>query len=78
MRDGSDPNAITDTLEAAVDAFNEEGRGIPTYEETIDTDDDWTSPLTKGCTLLRVIERLDGEGYYTATIELVLALSNGR
>ncbi|WP_126663512.1 DNA-binding protein [Haloterrigena salifodinae] len=70
MRDGSDPNAITDALETAVDAFNEEGHGIPTYEETIDTDDEWTSQLTKGCTLLHVIERLDGDGYYTATIEL--------
>ncbi|QLK25329.1 DNA-binding protein [Natrinema zhouii] len=70
MRDESDPTAITDALEAAVDAFNEEGHGIPTYEETIDTDDDWTAQLTKGCTLLHAVEQIDGGGYHTATIEL--------
>ncbi|WP_440769191.1 hypothetical protein [Natronorubrum sp. DTA28] len=70
MSNASDPNAITDTLEAAVDAFNEEGDGIPTDEETIDTGDDWKAQLTKGCTLRRVVEQVDGDGYYTATIEL--------
>ncbi|QSW98645.2 DNA-binding protein [Haloterrigena alkaliphila] len=70
MSDGSDPNAIKDALETAVDAFNEEGHGIPTYEETIDTDDAWKAQLTKGCTLLRAVERIGGDGYYTATIEL--------
>lgn len=70
MRNGSDPNAITDALAVAIDAFNEEGHGVPTYEDTIDTGDDWTAQLTKGCTLLRVVERIGGDGYYTATIEL--------
>lgn len=65
----SDPNAITDALEAAVDAFNEEGRGLPTYEELIDTDADWKTQLTKGCALLRAVERIDGYGNYTAFIE---------
>jgi hypothetical protein len=36
MGEASDPRAITDALAAAVDAFNEEGRGRPTYEEHID------------------------------------------
>ncbi|WP_455448470.1 DNA-binding protein [Natrinema thermotolerans] len=70
MSEGSDPNAITDALETAVDAFNEAGHGIPTYEETIDTDDDWTAQLTKGCSLLRAVNRIEDDGNYTATIEL--------
>lgn len=70
MRDEAEPTAITDALETAVDAFNEAGRGIPTYEESIDTDDDWKAQFTKGCTLLRVVEQISGDGYCTATIEL--------
>lgn len=70
MGEASDPGAITDALAAAVDAFNEEGRGIPTYEEHIDTDADWTVQLTKACRLLAAVEHLAGNGLYTATIEL--------
>lgn len=36
----SDPTAVTEALDAAVDAFNEEGHGIPTREPAIDTDAD--------------------------------------
>lgn len=66
----SDPTAITDALAVAVDAFNEEGHGVPTSEEAIETDDEWKAQLTKGCTLLRAVERIDGDGYHTANIEL--------
>jgi len=36
----SDPQAITDALDAAIDTFNEEGYGVPTREEGIDSDAD--------------------------------------
>lgn len=70
MGERSDPQAVTDALAAAVDAFNEEGYGIPTYEERIDTDADWKAQLTKACRLLAAVEHLAGNGLYTATIEL--------
>ena len=66
----SDPRAITDALAAAVDAFNEEGYGIPTLEDGIDSDADWKTQLTKACRLLAAIEHISGQGFYTATIEL--------
>jgi len=70
MSEESDPQAITDALAAAVDAFNEAGHGVPTREEQIDTDADWKSQLTKACRLLAAVEHLAGQGLYTATIEL--------
>jgi hypothetical protein len=33
----SDPNAVKEALDAAIDAFNEEGHGIPTRESEIET-----------------------------------------
>lgn len=48
MSDASDPNAITEALDAAIDAFNEEGFGVPTREAAINTDADWKPQLTKG------------------------------
>nr|WP_265110696.1 hypothetical protein [Halosolutus halophilus] len=36
-----DPQAITDALTVAIDAFNEEGYGVPKREEAIDADADW-------------------------------------
>lgn len=70
MSEGSDPNVVINALEEAVDAFNEAGHGIPTYEVGIDTDDDWKTQLTKGCQLARAVDRINGDGYHTATIEL--------
>lgn len=70
MSNDSDPQAITDTLATAVDAFNEEGYGIPTREDGIDSDADWKTQLTKACRLLAAIEHISGQGFYTATIEL--------
>jgi len=70
MGDASDPNAITEALVAAIDAFNEEGYGAPTREAAIDPDADWKSQLTKACRLLAAVERIEGQGFYTATIEL--------
>lgn len=46
MSEKSDPNDITNALAAAIDAFNEEGYGIPTYEAAIDPDTDWKTQLT--------------------------------
>lgn len=70
MGEKSDPQPITDALTDAVDAFNEEGHGSPTYEKHIDTDADWKAQLTKACRLLAAVEHLAGNGLYTATIEL--------
>jgi hypothetical protein len=70
MSRGSDPQAVTDALAAAVDAFNEEGHGIPAYEPGIDSDADWKTQLTKACRLLAAIEHIAGQGFYTAMIEL--------
>lgn len=70
MSRDSDLQAVTDALAAAVDAFNEEGHGIPTREDSIDSDADWKTQLTKACRLLAAIEHIAGEGFYTATIEL--------
>ncbi|EMA18432.1 hypothetical protein [Haloarcula amylolytica] len=66
----SDPTAVTDALDAAIDAFNETGHGVPNRETAIDTDADWKTQLTKACRLLAAIDDLAGNGYYTASIEL--------
>lgn len=66
----SDPGAVTDALAAATDAFNEEGHGVPLREDAIDADADWKTQLTKACRLLEAVDRISGNGLYTATIEL--------
>lgn len=66
----SDPAAITDALAAAVDAFNEEGFGVPTREDGIDSDADWKTQLTKACRLLAAVGQISDQGFYTATVEL--------
>lgn len=66
----SAPQDVTDALEAAIDAFNEEGYGIPTREPGIDSDAEWKTQLTKACRLLAAIEHIAGQGFYTAMIEL--------
>lgn len=73
MSSGADPNAIVDALERATDAFNEEGLGIPEYEAGIETDDDWSTQLTKGCRLLAVSDTITPRGFHIATIELCFA-----
>ncbi|WP_225335331.1 DNA-binding protein [Halomicrobium urmianum] len=70
----SDPNAVREALDAAVDAFNEAGHGIPTREPAIDADADWKTQLTKGCRLLAVVEEIGGGGYYTAVVELCFGI----
>ncbi|UPV76945.1 DNA-binding protein (plasmid) [Halorussus limi] len=66
----TDPQAITDALDAAIDAFNEEGYGVLTREDAIDPDVDWKTHLTKACRLLAAVETIADQGFYTATIEL--------
>lgn len=70
MSEESDPNAVRNALDAAVDAFNEEGYGVPAREDAIDPDADWKTQLTKACRLLDVVEHIAEEGFHTATIEL--------
>ncbi|AUX10809.1 hypothetical protein AArcSl_3203 [Halalkaliarchaeum desulfuricum] len=70
MSNCSDPNDITEALDAAIDAFNGEGHGMPTPEESINSDEDWTAQLTKGCKLLDLAEKPVIDGYDTAIIEL--------
>jgi len=70
MSNGSDPNAITEALDAAIDAFNEEEYGVPTREAEIDPDADWKTQLTKACRLLAAVDQIAEQGFYTATIEL--------
>lgn len=70
----SDPNAVREALDAAIDAFNEEGHGVPTREPEIDTDADWKTQLTKGCRLLAVVDEIEGGGYNTAVIELCFGI----
>jgi hypothetical protein len=66
----SDPNAVEEALEAAVDAFNEAGHGVPTRESGIHAEADWKTQLTKGCRLLAVVERIGPDTYHTAIVEL--------
>ena len=70
MSEESDPQAIKEALDAAIDAFNEDGYGVPKREDAIDSDADWKTQLTKGCRLLAAAEQLTEPGLYTATIEL--------
>lgn len=70
MSRDSDPQTITEALSAAIDAFNEEGYGVPTREEAINSDADWKTQLTKACRLLAAIDTLSDQSFYTATIEL--------
>jgi hypothetical protein len=70
----SDPNAVTEALDAAVDAFNEEGHGVPIREPEIDADADWKTQLTKGCRLVAVVDEIEGDGYYTAVVELCFGI----
>lgn len=70
MSNASDPTAITESLAAATDAFNEAGYGVPTREEAIDADADWKTQLTKACRLRAAVDQLVAEGFYTASIEL--------
>jgi hypothetical protein len=70
MSRDSDPQAVTDALAAAINAFNEQGYGIPTREDGSSSDADWKTQLTKACRLLAAIEHIAEQGFYTAAIEL--------
>lgn len=67
----NDPGEVLDALERAQDAFEGVGLGIPPVEDGIAEGGGWETQLTKGCTLLEVVDVLRVEnGYYTAVIEL--------
>jgi hypothetical protein len=66
----SDPRAITDALTAATEGFNEEGHGVPTGEDAINSDADWKSQLTKACRLPAAVETIGERDFSTAAIEL--------
>lgn len=70
MSNGSDPNAITKALDAAIDVFNQEGYGVPKREDEINSDANWKTQLTKACRCLAAVEQIAEQGFYTATIEL--------
>ncbi|MDZ7730251.1 MAG: DNA-binding protein [Natrialbaceae archaeon] len=70
MSEHSDPKAITNALAAAIDAFNEEGYGVPRREEAINSDADWKTQLTKACRLLAAVDTLSDHDFHTARIEL--------
>lgn len=70
----SDPNAVKETLDSVIDAFNEQGHGIPTREPQINTNADWKTQLTKGCRLVAVVEEIEEGGYYTAVVELCFGI----
>lgn len=71
MTNGSDPDAVLSPLDRCEDAFEVRGRGEPTWEADIDTDEEWRAQLTKGCKLLSAIDTLDGDAEaYTSLIEL--------
>jgi hypothetical protein len=71
----SDPQAITDALTAATDAFDEEDHGVPTREDAINSDADWKTQLTKACRLLAAVETVGDRDFYTATIELCFGVT---
>ena len=73
MAVNSNPSAVRDALDEAVDAFNEAGYGVPTREPAIDTDADWKTQLTKGCRLLAVVEDIEDD-YHTAVVELCFGI----
>lgn len=41
MAKENDPQAITDALDAAIDAFNESSHGLPTRETAIGPETEW-------------------------------------
>lgn len=71
MSNGNDPNAITDGIADARDAFDHTGFGQPTFEAGIDSEEDWTTQLTKACQLIDGARTIrNHNGHYTAVIEL--------
>jgi len=71
MSNGDDPAAIIDGIADAQDAFEHAGFGQPTFEEDIDSDEDWTTQLTKACQLIDGARTIrEHNGHYTAVIEL--------
>jgi len=68
----NDPKDVTSAIAHAEDAFDRAPiAGQPTFEDGIDSDEDWTSQLTKGCQLVNAAYTIrENNGHYTAIIEL--------
>lgn len=67
----NDPNAVTDALGRAEDAFEYRGRATVEFEDGVEHDEEWRTQLTKGCRYLeacRVLRREDG--FNGAVVEL--------
>ena len=71
MSNGNDPSAITSAIANAEDAFDQVGFGTPTFEAGIDSDEDWTTQLTKAYQVIDAARTIRSHnGHYTAIIEL--------
>lgn len=72
MSNSNDPTAITTAIDDAEDAFDHVSTfGQPTYEDDIDTDEDWITQLTKACQLIDGTRTIrNHNGHYTAIVEL--------
>lgn len=67
----SDPNAITEAIERAEDAFEYAGLGRPDFEDGIDQEETWTTQLTKACRYLEAVRVLRSrDGFCGAVVEL--------
>jgi hypothetical protein len=67
----SDPNAVTDAIDRATDAFEYRSRGTVEFEAGVEQDSQWQTQLTKACRYLeacRTLRRADG--FDGAVVEL--------
>lgn len=67
----SDPDYVMAPLAQAEDAFEYTGRGMPSFEEGIEQDEEWKTQLTKACKYLEACRVLRSRnGFNGAIIEL--------
>jgi len=79
MSNGSDPTAVFEALDRTRSAFKMVVRDRTAFEDEISADEDWKTQLTNTCHLLGAVDTLQAQdGHYTAVIESILALPDGR
>lgn len=67
----NDPNAVTDAIERAADAFEYRGRAAVEFEDGIVQETEWKTQLTKGCRYLEACRALRrNDGFDGAVVEL--------